>query len=90
MDLPVTDAEPLVDEAGFEYRLNAAGEREYYLPEPGEDPEYDGWFRAEIEQALCEADDPNTVWIDHEEIERETEARIAEWEQRSGAGPTRP
>ncbi|HWB33020.1 MAG TPA: type II toxin-antitoxin system RelB/DinJ family antitoxin [Acidobacteriaceae bacterium] len=45
---------------------------------------YDDWFRAEIEEALREADDPNTVWVPHEEVSRrfakfraECEGRIA-------------
>jgi predicted transcriptional regulator len=30
--------------------------------------EYDAWFRAEIEQALREADDPNVRRIPHEKV----------------------
>lgn len=76
MDLPATDLddEILVDETGFEYKLNAKGEREYYHPEPGEDPEYDAWFTAEVQAGLREADDPNAVWIDHEDVKRERAA----------------
>lgn len=29
---------------------------------------YDQWFRAEITQALVEADDPNTEWVSHEDV----------------------
>jgi hypothetical protein len=29
--------------------------------------EYDKWFRAQVEQGLQEADDPETVWIPHDE-----------------------
>lgn len=29
---------------------------------------YDKWFRAEVEQAVREADDPNTEWIPHEVV----------------------
>ena len=30
--------------------------------------DYDAWFRADIEQGLREADDPNTKWFTHEEV----------------------
>ena len=30
--------------------------------------DYEAWFRADTEQALREADDPNTVWIPHEQV----------------------
>ncbi len=31
--------------------------------------EHDAWFRAEVEQGLREADDPNVVLIPHAEVE---------------------
>ncbi|MFT4134833.1 hypothetical protein [Labrys sp. (in: a-proteobacteria)] len=34
---------------------------------------YDAWFREEIQKALDEADDPNTVWVSHEEAEADME-----------------
>jgi hypothetical protein len=43
--------------------------------QPSIDPEYEAWFRAEITQALVEADDPATIWIDHEEVVRQSRAR---------------
>jgi hypothetical protein len=30
---------------------------------------YDKWFRAEVTQAIKEADDPNAEWVSHEEAE---------------------
>ena len=35
--------------------------------------EYDAWFLAEVEEGLREADDPNTVWIPHEEVKADME-----------------
>jgi antitoxin ParD1/3/4 len=32
------------------------------------DEDYDTWFRAEVQKAIDEADDPNTRMIPHEEI----------------------
>lgn len=32
--------------------------------------DHDQWFRAEVEQALREADDPNTQWIPHDEVSK--------------------
>jgi hypothetical protein len=40
---------------------------------------HDAWFRAEVQQALKEADDPNTVWASNEEVEREAAEHEAEW-----------
>ena len=31
--------------------------------------EHDRWFRAEIEQAVAEADAPDAIWITHHEVE---------------------
>ncbi|HXE06926.1 MAG TPA: hypothetical protein VN612_03440 [Acidobacteriaceae bacterium] len=41
---------------------------------------YDAWFRSEVEEALREADDPNTVWIPQEEVERRSAERRAKWQ----------
>ena len=30
--------------------------------------EHDRWFREQVERALIEADDPETVWISHEDV----------------------
>jgi broad specificity phosphatase PhoE len=45
------------------------------------DPEetYDEWFIRQVKQALVEADDPNTVWVPHEEVMRDVEARRQEF-----------
>ncbi|WP_274629807.1 hypothetical protein [Arvimicrobium flavum] len=45
--------------------------------------DHDAWFRSEVEQAIREADDPNTAWIPHEEVMAKWEARIAELRQRT-------
>jgi predicted transcriptional regulator len=39
--------------------------------------EHDAWFRAEVEQSLREADDPNVELIPHEEVVRMLKARRA-------------
>lgn len=36
--------------------------------------EHDAWFRAEVEQGLREAEDPNTEWIPHDQV-------LAEWDR---------
>ena len=49
--------------------------------EPPHDPEaYDRWFRTKVEEALREADDPNAVWIPHEDVVAEMDREIAEIE----------
>lgn len=35
-------------------------------PDTAPETEYDKWFRARVEAAIIEADDPNCVWIPHE------------------------
>ncbi len=40
--------------------------------------EHDAWFRAEVEQGLREADDPNVELIDHEEVMKSLERLLEE------------
>lgn len=44
------------------------------------DPDYETWFREEIEAALIEADDPNTEWIEDEAVEQEMDELRVELE----------
>jgi hypothetical protein len=39
---------------------------------------HDAWFRAEVEQSLIEADDPQVELIAHEEVVRKWKARGAQ------------
>ncbi len=39
--------------------------------------EHDYWFRAEVQKALTEADDPQVEWVPHEEVERDWAAQRA-------------
>jgi hypothetical protein len=45
---------------------------------------HDKWFRAQVEQALTEADDPTMVWLSNEEVKAHSAARRAEWLKRAG------
>ena len=38
---------------------------------------HDQWFRAQVEQGVQEADDPNTVWIAHDEAKAATQRQRA-------------
>jgi predicted transcriptional regulator len=49
-----------------------------FMREYVERAEHDAWFRAEVEQSLKEADDPNVESIPHEEVVRKWKARSAE------------
>ncbi len=40
--------------------------------------EHDKWFRAQVEEALEEADDPNTKWISHEDAKASWAKKRAE------------
>jgi addiction module RelB/DinJ family antitoxin len=46
---------------------------------------YDDWFRSEVEVAIREADDPNCVWIPHEEVSRKSATLRADLLQRMQA-----
>jgi len=48
--------------------------------------EYDSWFIAEVEEGLREADDPDTVWIPHEEVKANMEAQRQRFLARIKAG----
>lgn len=49
---------------------------------------YDKWFRAEVEAAIKEADDPNTQWVSNEDVMTESAKRREVWRQRaSGVTP---
>lgn len=47
--------------------------------------EHDRWFKKQVEQALQEADDPNTLWIPHEvvraDMQRQREALLMRTKQ---------
>jgi len=45
--------------------------------------DYDKWFREQVEEGLREADDPNTVWVSHEQVMKDLDELRHEW--RSGA-----
>ena len=46
--------------------------------------EHDAWFRAEVKQALREADDPKVKRIPHEEVKRRWRQRRATLLKRAG------
>lgn len=46
--------------------------------------EHDAWFRAEVEQGLREADDPEAKRISHEEVASSWRRRRAELAKRAG------
>ena len=47
--------------------------------------EHDRWFREQVQIGLREADDPNTVWISNEDMEKEWEEMRVELEARIAA-----
>jgi len=40
---------------------------------------HDKWFRAEVEQAIKEADDPATAWVSNEDVKKHSAAHRAKW-----------
>ncbi|AKU21716.1 hypothetical protein [Massilia sp. NR 4-1] len=51
-----------------------------FAPPPEDEAEYDAWFRAQVEAAIAEADDPNCEWIPNEAILQENAILRAELE----------
>lgn len=89
MDAPAlaeaADEEWLLDETGLPYRPGRDGEREYHHPEPGEDPKYDSWILAKVQQGRREDGGPDT-WIDNEDVSRQSAERIVRREALIAAG----
>ena len=57
-----------------------------FMREYVEKAEYDAWFRAEVEEALRESDDPNAEWVPNEQAEAEWQVRKAGLLARAEAG----
>ena len=45
--------------------------------------EHDAWFRAEVEKALREADDPNVRWVPHHRVKANLRRQRAKFLKRS-------
>ena len=56
--------------------------RQHYT-EAGGSAEYQAWFRREVEAAVREADDPNTVWVSNKEVEAQSRIQRAEFRRRA-------
>lgn len=52
---------------------------------------YDKWFRAQAEEAIKEADDPNTQWVSNEAVKKQSAVQRAKWlklaEKQATEGP---
>ena len=46
---------------------------------------YDKWFRAEVEEGIKEADDPNTKWVSNEDANKSWAKQRAELIKRAGS-----
>lgn len=44
----------------------------------GHEETYDEWFVRQMKESLAEADDPDTVWVPHEEVMRDWEEQRKE------------
>ncbi|WP_366919061.1 hypothetical protein [Geobacter sp.] len=45
--------------------------------------EYDKWFRAQVEEAIKEADMPGATWISNDDVKAESAKRRKEWAKRA-------
>lgn len=59
-------------------QANKRPDRAAALRRAHEAAEHDQWFRAEVQAAVIEADDPATQWISHDEAKAEWAERRAE------------
>ncbi|MFP1131840.1 CopG family ribbon-helix-helix protein [Asticcacaulis sp. W401b] len=63
--------EAFMAEAAATHRPASQIVREFmrdYVERQRKDREYEAWFRAEVEAGLREANDPDAVWVTHEEV----------------------
>ncbi|EJC85188.1 hypothetical protein Rleg4DRAFT_7828 [Rhizobium leguminosarum bv. trifolii WSM2297] len=67
-----------VDAADYVSATTSRPDRAEALRRTHEAAEYDKWFREQVEEAIREADDPNTVWIPHEVVKEEMARERAE------------
>jgi predicted transcriptional regulator len=49
-----------------------------YVRRQQEEIAHEAWFRAEVEQAIREADDPSTEWVPHEVVKQDVARERAE------------
>ena len=54
-----------------------------YVAEQQAARDHDAWFRAEVEQALREANDPATIMVPHEQVAEDWRRQRAELELRA-------
>ncbi len=71
-----------VDAADYAAESSKRPDRADALKRAHEAAEHDRWFREQVQIGLREADDPNTVWISQEEMEKEWEEMRAELQAR--------
>ena len=74
-----------VDATDYAAESRKRPDRADALKRAHEAAEHDRWFREQVEIGLREADDPNTVWVSQEEMEKEWEEMRAELEARIAA-----
>lgn len=74
-----------VDAADYAAEPAKRPDRADALKRAHEAAEHDRWFREQVQIGLRKADDPNTVWISQDEMEREWEEMRAELEARIAA-----
>ncbi|ACI59153.1 hypothetical protein GGI64_004801 [Rhizobium leguminosarum] len=67
-----------VDAADYVPEMASRPDRAEALRRTHEAAEYDKWFREQVEAAIREADDPNTVWISAEAAEEQMDKLRAE------------
>lgn len=67
-----------VDTADYAPERASRPDRAVALRRTHEAAEYDKWFREQVEEAIRDADDPNTFWIPHEVVEEEMARERAE------------
>ena len=55
-------------------------------PAPHSDAAHEEWFRAEVNQAIAEADRSNAEWVSQEKVKSLSLRKRAEWSRNTRAG----
>ncbi len=75
-----------VDAGGYSLQTRERPDRSTAMRQTHEAAAHDKWFRARVQEALAEADDPETQWVSQEDAEASWEKMRAELRLKSAGG----
>lgn len=75
-----------VDTEAYAMQTRARPDRSVAMRQTHEAAAHDKWFRAQVKEALSEADDPNTQWVNQEDAQASWETMRAELARKAAGG----